>query len=510
MSPQKSIRGRARFMALALGTLAAVAACTDPARVAGPLREVQQPSALFFPATGTFEQVRSGGHNTCALRADGAAQCWGPNYNGETPPTWQAGVGVYTMIGTGLHHTCAVRSDGKVECVGYNQFGYANPLYAPQNGGRFVDVGGGRYNTCMLRDDGVIECFGAFSDDPLVTADVGFFTQLGVGYQHGCALRNDGVVQCWDDGFDTKPEAPPLKTASAGYFIQVGGGSLFSCGLRNDGAVECWGGGYSDGRDPALKTAASGHFTQLSVDFSHSCAIRDDGKVECWGENTYGEAPPLKAASNGGRFIQVDAGGAHTCGLRDDKTIECWGLRNVSAGTTVLPTATFDAPASIVVNASIPLSLTNAQVPGYPSATTFTYAFDCGTASGYATPSSSNTFSCPTTATGTRLVKGKVIDQDGDETEYTKSVSVKSASQSTTDLRTAISTATLSPDLRKALTSKLNAALDAISRGKMNVACSALQDFLNQVKAQRGKAINTATADLWIQQATDLQTSLGC
>lgn len=506
-----SIRRRARLLTLALGTLAALAACSDPAQVVSPLTEVQQPSRLFIPAPGTFEQVRTGNIHTCALRADGVMQCWGPNSSGEAPPVQQAGVGVYTAIGTGLFHTCAVRSDGKIECFGYNQYGYANPLYVPQNGGSFVDVGGGRYNTCGLRDDGAIECFGetTASPLPLVTANAGFFTQLGVGDQHGCALRNDGVVQCWG-GYPPAQEAPPLKTASTGYFTQVGGGSLFSCALRNDGAVECWGYGFSDGRDPALKTAASGHFTRLSVAADHSCAIRDDGKVECWGDNSYGQAPALKAASNGGRFIQVDGGAFHTCGLHDDKTIECWGLRFAAAGTTVLPTATFNAPSSIAVHASIPLSLTQPQVPGYPSANTFTYAFDCGTTSGYSTPSSSNTFSCPTTVTGTRRVKGKVIDQDGDETEYTKSVSVKDVSQSTTDLKAAISTATLSPDLRKALTAKLNAALAAIASGKTQVACSALQDFINQVKAQRGKAISTATADLWIQQATNLRTSLGC
>ncbi|HZI28498.1 MAG TPA: hypothetical protein VFD64_10085 [Gemmatimonadaceae bacterium] len=509
MLPLRSICRRVRSVTLALGTLAALAACTDPARIVTPLTEPQQPSHLFIPATGTFEQVRSGNLHTCALRADGVMQCWGSNFGGESPPVQQAGVGVYTTIGTGLGHTCAVRSDGKIECFGYNQFGYANPLYAPQNGGRFVDVGGGRYNTCGLRDDGAVECFGErnASPLPLVTANVGFFTHLGVGDQHGCALRNDGVVQCWG-GYPPSQEAPPIKTASTGYFTQVGGGSLFACALRNDGAVECWGYGFADGRDAALKTAASGYFTQLNVAYDHSCAIRDDGRVECWGNNAYGQAPALKAASNGGRFIQVDGGAFHSCGLRDDKTIECWGQRWPAAGTTVLPTATFNAPSSIAVNASIPLSLTNALVPGYPTATTFTYAFNCG--GGYSTPSSSNTFSCPTTATGTRLVKGKVIDQDGDEAEYTKVVSVKDASESTTDLKVAISTATLSPDVRKALTAKLNAALDAIARGKTQAACSALQDFINQVAAQREKAITTETADLWIEQATNLRTSLGC
>lgn len=48
MSPQTSMRRRVRLMTLALRTLAALAACTDPAHVVSPLTEEQQPSGLFI------------------------------------------------------------------------------------------------------------------------------------------------------------------------------------------------------------------------------------------------------------------------------------------------------------------------------------------------------------------------------------------------------------------------------------------------------------------------------
>jgi len=63
-------------------------------------------------------------------------------------------------------------------------------------------------------------------------------------------------------------------------------------------------------------------------------------------------------------------------------------------------------------------------------------------------------------------------------------VLVKSAAQGTSDLSTAISNAPLAPDIRKALLAKLNAALKAIADGKSKGACSALNDFINQVMAQ--------------------------
>jgi hypothetical protein len=59
-------------------------------------------------------------------------------------------------------------------------------------------------------------------------------------------------------------------------------------------------------------------------------------------------------------------------------------------------------------------------------------------------------------------------------------------------------------------TGELDAALKAIASGKIKTACSALSDFINQVKAQRGKAISAATADEWILEAMRLRTALGC
>jgi hypothetical protein len=71
------------------------------------------------------------------------------------------------------------------------------------------------------------------------------------------------------------------------------------------------------------------------------------------------------------------------------------------------------------------LALTNAQIPGYPGVTTFTYAFDCGDGAGYVA-SAETSRSCPTTAAGPRAVQAKVIDQNDPTaaTEYAGSVTV--------------------------------------------------------------------------------------
>jgi hypothetical protein len=287
--------------------------------------------------------------------------------------------------------------------------------------------------------------------------------------------------------------------ATSGTYAKVFTGQISTCGIRTDGVIEC-----AVDEDSPL----AGSFVDFALYLTHGCGVRTDGTIACFGDNDLGQAPSTRTAATGS-FTQVAVGYApFTCALRTDGRIECWGDRAFGAFMHVPPTATFTAPPSVIVGQPIALALADAQVPGYPSATSFLYAFDCG--AGFNFASSVATASCPTTSAGIRSVGGKVIDQDDDFTTYTATVTVKSAEQGTTDLGTDISLATLSPDLRKALLAKLNSALDAIEKGKTKAACSALADFINQVSAQRGKAIPTATADDWILTAEQLRFAIGC
>jgi hypothetical protein len=92
----------------------------------------------------------------------------------------------------------------------------------------------------------------------------------------------------------------------------------------------------------------------------------------------------------------------------------------------VAPTATFNAPSPVDEGTPIALSLTSPYDPSSADVTAgFEYAFDCGTGSGYGAYGSSNSASCPTTDNGTRDVKGKIKDKDGDFTQYTAQVEIK-------------------------------------------------------------------------------------
>jgi hypothetical protein len=95
--------------------------------------------------------------------------------------------------------------------------------------------------------------------------------------------------------------------------------------------------------------------------------------------------------------------------------------------------ATFNAPTSVNEGSSFTLSLTSPSDPSPVDTTAgFTYAFDCGSGSGYGAYSATNTTSCSTADNGTRTVKGKIRDKDGGVTEYTGTVTVNNVNPTVT------------------------------------------------------------------------------
>lgn len=481
-------------------------ACSDAPETMGPSPSAPPLLPLIVGPEVWFTQVSTGDQFSCALRNDGAIECWGDSDFGQAPALKTAASGTFVQVASRGNHSCAVRSDGAIECWGVEGSDETPALWTAASGS-FVQVAPGPGATCAVRADGAMECRGE-APGLRVRVPIGAgYVQATVG-QYECALKSDRTADCW---FGTNRDR--LAIAFPGY-TQLVDLSWFRCWLTG-GVVQCDPGSDDPPAGLIERATTTGFFTAFDVHFGHACGLRNDGAVECWGDNGSGQAPPLATAATGG-FSQVAAAAGHTCALRTDGAVQCWGVNEagqapavrVATRERVLPTATFTAPAAVIVTASIELVFSNAQVPGYPSATSFTFAFDCG--SGFAAPTTAATTSCPTSTAGTRTVRGKVIDQDGDTQSYTATVSVQSAQQGTTDLRGAITTAPLSPDIRKALLSKLDAALRAIAKGNTATACTALADFMNQVRAQSGKAIETATADAWLLTANQLRTALGC
>ena len=295
------------------------------------------------PAAG-FVAIAAGFGHSCAIRAgSGAIVCWGSNtrhIRNEETEEWEeiyvgqadAPAGSFSAVSAGSRHTCAIRENGAIECWGLNDYGQAD---APA--GSFSAVSAGSHHTCAIRENGAIECWGRNSIrvwlapetyeefyDGRATPPEGSFTAVSAGENHTCAIRaGSGAIECWGKNEYGKSSPP------AGRFTAIAAGDSHTCAIRDTGEIECWGSSLSGETD-----APSGMFSAISVrgGFArYTCGLRDTGTIECWGSNLYGttDAPE-------GSFTAVSAGENHTCGLRASGAIECWGS-NLSGQT--------DAPA---------------------------------------------------------------------------------------------------------------------------------------------------------------------
>jgi hypothetical protein len=484
-----------------LAALLLAVACTD---IAGPPATEPlaptSPRALLVP--GVYDAVSAGAFHGCGL-SNGVVACWGLNTFGQTnAPSSLAGV---VQLSAGGVQSCALLSGGTVTCWGDNVFGEST---VPAGLAGVSQVSAGYAHTCALAG-GTVSCWGDNTYGQLgIPAGLTGVARLSAGVYHTCAILSDGTMRCW--GWDLYGQST-VPSGLTGV-TQVSGGYGHTCALAS-GAVTCWTSNNFFGQVdvPAGLTGV----TQLAGGANHTCALTSAGAVSCWGDDSRGQTS-VPAGLSG--VAQLSSGGGdHTCALAAS-AITCWGwneygqtnVASVPLSAHVQPTATFSATPSVVVSGqSFTLRLTGAQVPGYPGATEFTFAFDCG-AGTYATASTTNSASCATSTGGTRTVRGKVIDEDGDFTEYTANVDVLSASQGLAALRAEVASSAIVPDLRRALTAKLDAAIAAIAAGKTKSACSALADFAKQVKAQRGKAISETTANDWIAQVTAIRAATGC
>ncbi len=415
---------RARTFILLLTALAAAACGEQPTAPDAPGAPApNKPSMLFVGSGDSFTQVSAGGDYTCALKTDGSLACWGSDSDGQVGGPSAAGTG-FTQVSAGFDHTCALESDGSLACWGNNDYNQVSEPSAAGTG--FTQVSAGGYHTCALKTDGSIACWGSDGQGQVsspAAAGTGF-TQVSAGILHTCALKTDGSIACW--GSDSQGQVSNAPTGTG--FTQVSAGTYHTCALKTDGSIACWG----DDRQGQVSNAPTGTgFSQVSAGGTHTCALKTDGSLACWGGYGVEHGQVSGPAAAGTGFTQVSAGLDHTCALKTDGSLACWGYDSQgqvsdtpSGGTTVLPTATYAAPASAAEGSDFTLSLTDAAVPGYTGTVNFTYAFDCGDGSGYGAFSSGNSASCTAPTTGPITVRGTVKDEGGDSQEYTATVSI--------------------------------------------------------------------------------------
>ncbi len=365
-------------------------------------------AVVAVPVSGITNAVAigAGGSHTCAVLSNGTVKCWGSNLLGEigdgtvgtdrlTPVPVGGLAGPAVAIAASVVNTCALLANGTAECWGGNAFGQvANgttqtsvslpSLVLSKSGNGFVqlnnitDIAAGFDYACALVANGTVGCwglntFGQVGDGSTInrhTADLQPYlstvVSIATGGAHACAVLADGTTRCWgknmsDDGnmdhsgpiagqlgngdaaFSVSFSSTPVfVTGSGGSFTAaaIAAGSQHTCAIRTNGSVACWGhnstgqlgnGTGTDSTAPVAVEKVSNAVAITAGEF-HSCAVLADGTVRCWGADFYGQSGvPLgmdqRTAVTVGvsNAINITAGDSHTCALLADGTARCWG-----------------------------------------------------------------------------------------------------------------------------------------------------------------------------------------
>src|SRR5436190_272263 len=177
--------------------------------------------------------VAARGYHSCALLGDGTVRCWGRNADGQlgdgtvadpatgppgsSTPVQVSGITGAAAVIAGGYHTCALFADGTAQCWGRNDDGqlgdgtFTRSSTPVRVGGLTgaAAVTGGFYHTCALLGDGTVQCWGRNAEGQLgdgssigtraPTRVMGVTGALAVsgGFQHPCALPPRRPAQCW-------------------------------------------------------------------------------------------------------------------------------------------------------------------------------------------------------------------------------------------------------------------------------------------------------------------------
>lgn len=322
----------------------------------------------------------TGPEATCAVLADGTADCWGLfwTYLGTGiqeaafVPTPVVNLSRAARVSVGGGHSCAVRAGGGLTCWGYNprgQFGNGTSInsFVP------VDIPGvavmtgepqiaaGQNHACGLLPNGTVKCWGynasgqlgnsttTDSSTPVMVSGLTNAVAVAVGDQSSCAVLGDGTARCWGknqygqlgNGL-TANSSVPVQVAGLTGAVSISAGASHACARLGNGSTRCWGnnawGQCGDGTTASPKlspVAVQGLSGAWGVDArgNHTCAVAGDGRVRCWGLNNFGQLGDGTTTSRSSAtlvlgphdVVQLASGYNHTCVLEADGGVQCWG-----------------------------------------------------------------------------------------------------------------------------------------------------------------------------------------
>jgi hypothetical protein len=234
--------------------------------------------------TGIDGQVRAiaaGGHQQCALTANGDVWCWGSNLEGQVgngsvaeserpvlKPIKVSGIERAKSLHLGDKISCAITQDSKLYCWGRNQHNIISDssekfITRPARvaGTDRVDlVAVGNYHLCWVTD-GRAQCRGTLAPVNGDVAALKNIISISAGYQHSCAIHDGGKVSCWggvyggvlgtgdicpnknSDGGEcvSKIRPPAIVPGVPAGAIQIAGNTYFTCTRHSNSSVTCFG-----------------------------------------------------------------------------------------------------------------------------------------------------------------------------------------------------------------------------------------------------------------------------
>jgi alpha-tubulin suppressor-like RCC1 family protein len=295
--------------------------------------------ACLHARTAPAQSLALARSHSCAIDADGNAECWGENQWGQLGigswvsrpfPSQVVGLAGITALTARGQQTCALVA-GDIYCWGYNGFG------ALGTGLPYSEL--------------------AASSWPLpvdLGADTATALAVGGSGQHTCAIVAGGV-RCWGwnmngalgDG-TTDDRATPVSVDLAGATpIALATGGYHTCALVSSGgfrSVKCWGYNESgqlgndttgDGLTPVTVNLVGEAPIAIAAGDFHTCALLPSGDVSCWGSNSQGELgdgtiedrwTPVPVQFDAGvAATAISAGNHFTCAIVTGGSVQCWG-----------------------------------------------------------------------------------------------------------------------------------------------------------------------------------------
>jgi alpha-tubulin suppressor-like RCC1 family protein len=501
-----------------------------------------------------WAQISAGNEHTCALKTEGSAWCWGRNNYGQlgidsdedkNVPEFVSTLGsnVSQIDAGAFEHTCARKSDGSAWCWGRNHVG---------------QLGNGS-NTSYY-DPGV--------KTPVAVISVGnqVARVLVIG-THSCAIMTGGGVQCWGYNFDGQlgrgyfqPWYPwPPGQSTPDYVgndenkldtgvTQISGAGGGTCALLEDGSVQCWGHngynhfglGYGASWRISLPTfvSALGHDvialpencenlpvanaggpyngnegSSINLDGSNST---DDHLIvmyewDCENDGVYDYSSPNPT----GFSCFFDESGTYIVSLRvtDDESLTDVDTTNVIVAN-VAPTGDFTNLSGYVIQGETALLAFSNQFDPSSADTTvgFLYSYDCTNDGTFEVASiTDSSFDCLYPDAGKFTARGRIVDKDGDFTDYTVLFTVLTPEEATQDLIDFVETLNLQQGIVNSFDAKLESAVKALEDLNQNndvAAINSLYAFINAVEAQRGKSLTDAQSDELINKTQSIIDSI--